>query len=166
MKNIYVLLAALLVLAAGFAALPAAVSVAHAQAVEYPVELQYYDAQIDLMLPRLEAFQAQYYAVNARFYQALESHTAAPDVPEVPDNIDASPTDQPEDLALFWESFAGLPDVLAWSFRIDAYSGPDGDGYVVTISTVVNGETWQRSVNYGPETWRAADWYLVTAPPL
>lgn len=163
MKHIYSLLSVLLVLAS-VVALP--VLNVHAQDVAYPTELQYYDAQIDLMLPRLEVFQSQFYAVNGRFYQALESHTAAPDVPEVPDNIEEHPTDQPEDLALFWETFAELPDVLAWSFRIDTYSGPDGDGYVVTISTVVNGETWQKSVNYGPETWRAADWYLVTAPPL
>lgn len=137
------------------------VSNVRAAQVEYPAELQYYDAQIDVLLPRLENFQAQYYAVNGRFYQALESHTAAPDVPTLPDGITTSPTDQPEDLAYFWEVFAELPDVLAWSFRIDTYSGPDGDGYVLTVSTLVNGETWQRSVNYGPDTWRAVDWYVL-----
>ena len=133
-----------------------------AQTFVYPNELAYYDAQINVLLPRLEAFQAQYYAVNGRYYQALTSHTSAPDVPEVPDAINQSPTDQPEDLALFWDTFAELPDVLAWSFRIDTYSGPDGAGYVLTVETVVNGETWRRSVNYGPDTWRAAEWYLVT----
>lgn len=134
-----------------------------AQVDQYPAELQYYDAQIDLMLPRLADFQAQYYAVNARYYQALESHTAAPDVPTVPDAIHNSPTDQPEDLALFWQTFAELPEVLAWSFRIDTYSGPDGDGYVLTVSTVVDGVTWQRTINHGPDTWRNADWYQVEA---
>jgi hypothetical protein len=131
-----------------------------AQTVQYPAELQYYDAQIDLMLPRLEAFQSQYYTVNGRYYQALESHTAAPDVPTLPDGIHNAPTDQPEDLALFWETFAELPDVLAWSFRIDTYSGPEGDGYVLTAETVVNDQTWKRSINYGPDAWRGSDWYL------
>lgn len=133
----------------------------HAAQVQYPAELEYYDAQINILLPRLESFQFQYYAVNGRFYQALESHITAPDVPTVPDGINSSPTDQPETLAYFWDVFAELPDVLAWSFRIDTYSGPDGDGYVLTVTTIVNGETWQRSVNYGPDTWRAADWYLL-----
>lgn len=129
-----------------------------------PAELQYYDAQIDILLPRLDAFQSQYYAVNGRYYQALQSHTAAPDVPTVPDGIEEHPTDQPEDLALFWESFAELPEVLAWSFRIDTYASPDGDGYVLTVETVIDGETWTRSVNHGPESedWRGADWYHVT----
>lgn len=133
-----------------------------AQVDQYPAELEYYDAQIDVMLPRLEAFQAQYYGVNGRYYQALESHTTAPDVPTVPDGIYDSPTDQPEDLALFWDSFAALPDVLAWSFRIGAYNGPDGDGFVLTVTTVVDGVTWQRTINQGPDTWRDADWHIYT----
>lgn len=132
-----------------------------AQIDQYPAELEYYDAQIAVMVPRLEAFQTQYYGVNGRYYQALESHTTAPDVPTVPDGINNSPTDQPEDLALFWDSFAALPEVLAWSFHIDTYSGPDGDGYVLTVTTVIDGATWQRVINYGPDTWRDANWYLA-----
>ena len=138
---------------------------ASAAQVEYsgPAELQYYDAQIDVLMPRLEAFQATYYAVNGRYYQALTSHATAPDVPAVPDAIDVSPTDQPETLALFWDDIAELPDTLAWSFRIDTYSAPSGDGYVLTVETVIDGETWTRSINPGPasEDWRAADWYQV-----
>ena len=64
----------------------------------YPNELQYYDAQIDVLRPRLELFQAQYYEVNGRYYQALTSHTTAPDVPEVPDGIEVIP-DRPGRIA-------------------------------------------------------------------
>lgn len=129
-----------------------------------PAELQYYDAQIDVLLPRLAVFQANYYAVNGRYYQALTSHAAPPEVPEVPDMITEHPTDQPEDLALFWETFAELPAALAWSFSIDTYSSPDGDGYVLNVDTVIDGDTWARSINFGPasEDWREADWYKVT----
>lgn len=126
--------------------------------VIYPDELAYTDAQINIMLPRLEAFQSAYYAVNGRYYQALTSNTTAPDVPVVPDGIDISPTDQPETLAFFW-NVSALPDTLSWSFSISTYSGPDGDGYVLRVGTVVNGETWMRAINYGPDTYRAADWY-------
>ncbi len=135
---------------------------ASAQVTAFPAELEYYDAQINVLLPRLESFQAQYYNINGRYYQALTSHTSAPDVPTVPDGIQSSPTDQDETLAYFWNSFAALPNQLAWSFSIDTYSGPDGDGYVLNVETVVNGETWRCAINHGPDAWRAADWYLVT----
>jgi hypothetical protein len=135
---------------------------AQAQSVDYyPAELEYYDAQIAVFLPRLDDFQYQYHVTNGRYYQALTSHATAPDVPTVPDGIEASPTDQPETLAYLW-GYAQLPEVLAWSYRIDTYSGPQGDGYVLTVETVVSGEKWKRSVNYGPDAWRGADWYLVT----
>ena len=155
MKKTFVLLTALML-----ALSTLAVTNVHASQVQhYPAQLEYIDAQVNVMLPRLDDFQAQYFTVNGRYYQALQSHTAAPDVPTIPDGIDQSPTDQPESLALFWDAFAELPDQLAWSFRIDTYSGPDGDGYVLTIETLINGETWTRAVNYGPDAWRAADWY-------
>lgn len=130
----------------------------------YPPELEYYDAQIEVLMPRLEAFQDTYYAVNGRYYQALQSHTEAPQVPELPDGIDESPTDQEETLAYFWEVFAELPEALAWAFRIDTYSGPAGDGYVLTVLTLTDGELWTRSINHGPaaEDWRASDWSLIT----
>lgn len=134
---------------------------AQAQSVEYPVELEYYDAQIAVFLPRLDDFQYQYHVTNGRYYQALTSHASAPDVPTVPDGIAVSPTDQPETLAYLWQ-YAGLPDALAWSLRVDTYSGPQGDGYVLSVETVVSGGTWKRSVNFGPDAWRGADWYLVT----
>lgn len=154
MKKLSLLFVTVLVL------LASAHTVSAAQTVQYPAELEYYDAQIDLMLPRLVDFQLQYFAVNGRYYQALDSHASAPDVPEVPSQINASPTDQLETLALFWD-YAELPDVLAWSYRIDTYSGPDGDGYVLTVSTLIDGAEWKRAINFGPDDWRTADWYLV-----
>jgi hypothetical protein len=146
-------------------ALIAALGVGNVQAsqtVHYPAELEYYDAQIEIFMPRLDDFQYAYHTVNGRYFQALASHASAPDVPVVPDALTASPTDQPESLAYLWSS-ADLPPVLAWSFRVDTYSGPQGDGYVVTFETVINSETWKRSINYGPDAWRAAEWYLVTS---
>lgn len=128
--------------------------------VFYPAELEYVDAQINVMLPRLDKFQAEYFEINKRYYQALTSTTTVPNVPVVPDQIEVSPTDQVETLAFFWDA-SSLPDTLAWSFRIDTYSGPDGDGYVLTIATTVKNETWMRVINYGPDTYRAVDWYLV-----
>lgn len=157
MKRMLYLIPLLLMLAV--TVLPA--TAAQAQADQYPAELAYYDAQIDLLIPRLDDFQYQYYVTNGRYYQALESHASAPDVPVVPDGIDQSPTDQLEALAYFWTNVAELPEVLAWAFKVDTYNGPDGEGYVLTVSTVVNGNVWQRSINYGPDVSRNAAWYLV-----
>lgn len=132
----------------------------HAQAA-VPPQLAYYDAQISVLLPRLENFQAEYHATNGMYYQALQSHSTVPDVPTLPDELYNAPTDQPETLALFWQDFAALPSELSWSFRIDTYSGPEGDGYVLTVDTLIDGLTWQRSINYGPDSWRAYGWYPV-----
>lgn len=127
---------------------------------EYPPALVYYDAQIDVLWPRLQNFQSQYHTVNGYYYQALESNSTVPEVPTLPDGLNEAPSDQPETLALFWQDFAELPTELSWSFHIDTYSGPDGDGYVLTVDTLIDGQTWRRSLNYGPDTWRADDWYL------
>jgi len=141
-------------------ALIAPATSASAAQVYYPDELAYIDAQIAVMLPRLEAFQAEYHNVNGRYYQALQSNTSAPAVPVVPDGITSSPTDQPETLAFFWDASA-LPDQLGWAFSIDTYAGDEGEGFVLNVSTVVNGETWTRSIAYGPETYRGAEWQPV-----
>lgn len=157
MKKIYTLIVVLML---AFSITP--VTGAQAQAAYYyPNELAYIDAQVNLMLPLLDQFEADYFAVNSRYYQALVSHSSPPEVPEIPDGIYGSPTDQPESLAYFWE-FAALPDTLAWALRIDTYSAPDGNGYVLGVETVIDGNAWARSVNYGPDTSRSFDWYPVT----
>jgi hypothetical protein len=142
-------------LLAAFAAVPA-----HAQVEYYPDELAYYDAQIAVLLPHLETYQDAYYAANDQYYQALASHSVVPDVPVPPDGLSDAPTDQFVNLAYFWDA-AALPDALAWSFRIDTYSGPDGDGYVLVVTTQLNGDVWTRALDYGPESWRGNDWYQI-----
>jgi hypothetical protein len=141
-------------------ALALCVTPVSAQASESPAQLDYYDAQINVLMPRLAEYQTAYFTTNGKYYQALTSHTTAPDVPTPPDGLSDSPSDQDENLAFFWYD-AALPQELAWAFRIDTYSGPDGDGYVLTVTTEIDGGTWTRSINHGPDTWRAADWYLV-----
>jgi hypothetical protein len=129
-----------------------------------PKTVEYYDAQIDVLLPYLESYQADYFAANGRYYQALISHSSAPNVPTPPDGLSNMPSDQDENLAYFWD-IAELPASLNWSLKIDTYSGPDGDGYVLTVAAKIQGDIWERSINYGPDTWRAADWYQVIPEP-
>lgn len=126
-----------------------------------PPQLEYIDAQINVLLPRLIDFQKQYRDLTKNYYQALSSTSSIPAVPVSPDGIKGSPTDQQADLAYFWDSEAALPDVLAWSFRIDTYDGPTGPGYVLTVDTQVDGLTYERAINFGPEGWREYWWQMV-----
>jgi hypothetical protein len=133
------------------------VSAAYAQGTTPPPQLDYINAELDVFIPRLDAFQAAYYSSNDQYFQALTSHSTVPSGVE-PADITTHPTDQDAVLATLWD-YTGLPVALNWSLRIDVYDGPDGAGYVLTVSTNVAGDTWITSVNHGPDTWRDTPWY-------
>jgi hypothetical protein len=123
-----------------------------------PDQLQYLDAQVTVFSSHLVGFQAGYLAAHGQYFQALESHSYAPDTITPPDGLDTRPTYQNETLAVLWNA-AALPWELGWSFSIDTYAGADGQGYVLNIQTVLDGKEYRKSINYGPENYRAADWY-------
>lgn len=157
MKQIFVLS---LVLLLATNVLPVSAAPAD-QLVNAPDQLAYIDAQVDVFLPHLAAFESNYLAVHGQYYQGLQSHSTAPDTITPPDGLDDHPTYQNDDLGVLWEA-AALPWEIGWAFSVSTYDGPEGKGYVLTISTVIEGVTYQRAVNVGPETYRAADWYEVT----
>ena len=160
MRNLYLIIPAVLIML--LASLP---TVAQAQD-KVPEELKYYDAQIEVMLPKLDSFEREYFDLNKRYYQALTSHSIVPEVPSVPDKLTASPTDQVETLAYFWTAKAFLPEQLAWAISIDTYDGPSGAGYVLNVKTMLYKETWIRSLNFGPEDYRTTNWYLIKPEEL
>jgi len=135
----------------------APLGVAQAQGATVPEQLAYTDAQVAVFLPLLDDFQVGYYATNGTYYQALLSHSTPPVGVEPPTDPNARPTDQAEALAALW-SYAGLPAALNWSFSVSTYSGDSGPGYVLNLLTVVDGQTWTKSINRGPETWRDQEW--------
>jgi hypothetical protein len=47
---------------------------------------------------------------------------------------------------------------------VNVYLGPGGMGYEVVATHEVDGQTWQRVRQYGPETWRAYDWVQIEEP--
>ncbi len=156
MKRTTVLIMCILVT---FAMVPAA------NAQFSPPQLDYIDAQLDIFMPRLETFQADYLAGHGYYYQLLFSHDQAPDGYQPPDHIQPIPNDQAESLISIWE-FADLPPSINWRWRIDVYDSDVGYGYVVTVETVVDGETWRREINYGPDDWRGNDWTVVLVTDL
>jgi hypothetical protein len=134
----------------------------HVQADEdLPGQLSYINADLDVFIPLLEDYQDSYYVTNDQYFQSLVSHNTPPSGVTAPDNLDSHPEDQDETLADLWE-YASLPDEIAWSFRIDIYSGTGGDGYVLIVETMIDGDTWHREINFGPESYRNMDWFLVT----
>lgn len=115
--------------------------------------------------PKVEQFQSDYSLLHGgKYYQALDSYTTPPadGKLETPDKLQSGPTDQPEKADLLW-AMAELPSKLAYSVRIDVYDGPEGRGYVVTLSAEVSGRRWERQLNTGPERWRDQPWFEV--PP-
>jgi hypothetical protein len=79
---------------------------------------------------------------------------------ETPDGLLGRPTDQSTPLAELWV-YSGLPMELSWSFRVDTYDGEQGPGYVLEISTTIDGEVYLRSLNVGPENYRTRNWFKV-----
>jgi hypothetical protein len=125
-----------------------------------PKVLEYIDAQVEVFAPMLETYQDDYFAANGTYFQALASHSSPPEGDANPDGLPSHPTDQAEALADLWD-YAGLPASVNWSFRVDTYDGPDGPGYVLTVGCSHGNDHWQRSINYGPESYRTVDWFVL-----
>lgn len=93
---------------------------------------------------------------NGRYWQGLYSHSITPaDGLEVVPTIGLTcPTDQqgePYPLAI-------RTALLPMALRIDVYDGPEGTGYVATVYVTVQGVTYTRAAQVGPETWRQYGW--------
>jgi hypothetical protein len=159
MKNkiVFVLLITLLLTVS---AVPAAAAPAQQQQRYIPTGIEYIDAQVEIFLGHLTTFEADYLAQHGQYYQSLQSHSYAPDSLQPPDGLENHPTYQNEALGVLWTA-AALPYELGWSFSVNTYDGPDGQGYVLNVSTILNDHIYARSINYGPETYRNADWYEV-----
>lgn len=128
------------------------------QAEELPGQLAYIDADINVFVPYLEDYQDEYHSIHSHYFQSLASHNTPPSGATAPDNLESHPEDQTEALSELWD-YANLPDEIAWSFRVDVYDGPNGDGYVLVVETTVDNNVWHRSINFGPETYRNNDWF-------
>jgi hypothetical protein len=117
------------------------------------------------LAPKVASVQATYAASHSgRFWQGIITPTTPPDDGAlVNPDLGKKPTDQPED----WDDVFTGPNALPttnWpnSLRIDVYNGPSGQGYVVVGVYTKGGETWGRSINIGPETYRDLPWIAVT----
>lgn len=121
------------------------------------------DSELAPLWTAIQAAQTTYAASHGgRFFQGkrLLSATPADGVDTPPDQATSHPHYQSET----WVDFLGvsLPANLAASVWVDQYNGPLGRGYTATAEGTLGGNTWQRVVQSGPETWRAAPWTQVS----
>lgn len=107
------------------------------------------------------------YASNhgGRYWQGLRTHNVDPaytnstDGSRVADRFGQAPSDQLASwLDVLPEWVAELLPVCIW---IDVYDGPQGTGWVAGIQATHNGNTYRRTQNVGPETWRTQGWHQV-----
>jgi len=125
-----------------------------------PPELADIDTEVNDWLPRAATYQTDYKTTNGKYYQLLWSHTEPITQPTIPNNLGLAPNDQLETGYNFW-LLAQMPVTPTYRLKIDTYNGLQGDGYVMTLQTVLTGTLWQRSLNFGPETYRNNNWFMV-----
>lgn len=124
------------------------------------------DAWIASRLAMLTSRQSTHAAShNGKFWQGLATH-AAPVVhttflegTRVADSLDAHPSDQSETWNDVIPEWAGVK--VPCRVIVDVYDGPSGKGWCVTLSVKHNGDTWNRTVNVGPETYRERAWAKI-----
>ena len=118
------------------------------------------DVKLDSVIANIIAFQAGEASKSGKFYQVLWTHSQAPadGALVLPDLLYSFPTDQIGKSAQAQWDAAKLPASFDARIRVDVYDGPQGKGFVVVVQSQLNGATWQRSINYGPETYRDQGW--------
>jgi len=122
------------------------------------------NAKLAPILAAIDDAQTVYFGIKGRYWQGLWTHSIAPLNAELlsPDRYSDKPTDIAETWAQLASAVNSLVDVpIPCRIRCDVYNGPGGWGYVASGEVRVNGKTYLRSVNRGPESWRTHDWALV-----
>ena len=121
---------------------------------------------------QLRTREENYFGTHGEYWQGLWTHTVLPmhnpaGPPTAgdtePDSLSSKPERQTESWLEFWPALNGLS--MASLIRIDVYSGPYGDGFVLVSVMGHDGNIYTRLVNEGPETWRDEDWTLFVPTP-
>ena len=122
------------------------------------------DVKLGNVIADIVAFQAAEAGKSGEFYQTLWTHSEPPadGALVVPDRLYSFPSDQIGKSAQAQWDAVKLPAALEARYRVDVYDGPKGKGFVVILQSQLDGATWQKSLNYGPETYRDQEWIEMT----
>ena len=120
------------------------------------------DVGIQNYMPTIIELQNQFHQNTGRYMQGLFTHSSPPidENTASPDRLSDKPTDQ----EISWDDLPDgtMPDQMLSRIRIDIYSSPGGDGFVLVAEKIVNGTTYEKSYNVGPESRRDSDWQEVS----
>ena len=124
------------------------------------------DAGIENYMPTIIDLQNQFRQNTGRYMQGLFTHSSPP-----VDGNTASPdrlSDKPTDQNISWDDLAEgvVPDQMLSRIRIDVYSSPNGHGFVLVAEKIVDGITYEKSYNVGPEAHRGSDWQEISDQEL
>ena len=117
------------------------------------------DARLAQLWPVVQDKEAKYFAAHGHYWQGLRTHTLLPADGNLalPDVGETTPTDQLDPWPEAIKTIA-----IEMALVIDVYDGPFGQGYVASAWVMINGRTFVRSAQVGPETWRVEGWHEVT----
>jgi hypothetical protein len=111
-------------------------------------------------LYKLNEFQTTEKNTRGVYHQFLWTHDKAPGSTVALLYLDNKPTDaRITPRAMFTEKGIATSQDTRW--KVDIYNGPSGEGYQIDVETVINGVVWRKSLNTGPETYRATDWVAI-----
>tara|TARA_R110000751_G_scaffold289780_1_gene396063 strand:- start:250 stop:651 length:402 start_codon:yes stop_codon:yes gene_type:complete len=120
------------------------------------------DSGIDTYLPIIVQLEEKHLAENGEYWQGLFTHSNPPinESSEAPDQLGKSPTDQESS----WNDIAGgtIPAEMLSRIRIDTYVSPSGQGFVVIAEKIIDGKTYSKSYNVGPELERSTEWIVIS----
>lgn len=113
------------------------------------------------LLARLREGQERHRALKGRYWQGAVTHQATP---AGGGKVAGDPDAKVAGEASWRQMGVGVAESEA-AFEVHAYSGPRGDGWTLTAAVEVNGVTWTRTLNVGPESERATPWRWAGAEP-
>ena len=119
------------------------------------------DAGIQGYMPTIIDLQNQFYQNTGQYMQGLFTHSSPPvdESTSPPDRLSDHPTDQ----AISWGDLPDgvVPNQMLSRIRIDVYISPISHGFVLVAEKNINGITYEKSYNVGPDDHRNSDWQEV-----
>lgn len=115
------------------------------------------DAKLATLWTAIQNRQDTFFATNGRYWEGRRTHTVTPadGTETLPDIGTSSNTG-----STAWPT-AIRNTAMPMAIQIDAYMGPLGAGYQATVWVTVNGTTYTRTAQVGPETHRTQAWGLA-----